>query len=373
MIWAPGDEDADDAYRYQQAMPKLVDSWRQTLVTPNNPLPVIAVESRENGSVDLAFLRDAQRAVWLGDDRMGFVATWDVGEDREAIAGRLLRWAKRLVLEDTAVAVSGPVFDAMRVKGRQAILTFTHDRGGLSFIDDEGDLRGLEMAGDDRQFYPANAEIRGDALVVTSPQVRYPAAVRYGFGPKMGGGVKNRDGLALHPFRTDSWKVAGDGGPAVDDPVMVWQVSRPYALEESTGLGLLDYDLGPETNASMTVWQAIEPDKTGRVDIAKVLGKDGGRAAFLRTTVSVPEEQDGRLWLGFDEGMHVWLNGDLVYQNQDGKNRRPGSVVIPVHFYQGENTLMLKLPHDKGGWHAYVGVSALEDRRIDGFDVKLSQ
>ena len=150
VIWAPGDEDADDAYRYQQAMPKLVDSWRQTLVTPNNPLPVIAVESRENGSVDLAFLRDAQRAVWLGDDRMGFVATWDVGEDREAIAGRLLRWAKRLVLEDTAVAVSGPVFDAMRVKGRQAILTFTHDRGGLSFIDDEGDLRGLEMAGDDR-------------------------------------------------------------------------------------------------------------------------------------------------------------------------------------------------------------------------------
>lgn len=374
VIWMPGNEDAKDAHRYAEVMPKDVDVWRTALSTPNDVLPVIAIESRESTPFELTFLREAQRKVSVDDEHMGLIATGDLTrDDHDEVAERMMRWATRLVLGDSSVAVSGPIFDAMRVKGRQAILTFTHDRGGLSFVGDKRRLRGLEVASDDRQFYPANAEIRGDALIVTSPRIRYPSAVRYGYGVEIEGGVQNDDGLRMLPFRTDTWKVAGDGRPAVDDPVTVWQVSRPYGLEESTGLGLLDVDLGPETNASKAVWQDIEPDEAGLVDLSAVLGKDGGRASFLRSTISVPEEQDGRLWLGFDEGIRVWLNGNLVYQDQEGKRRAPGSVVIPVHFYQGENTLMLKLPHDKGAWYAYVGVSALADRRIDGFDVKLSR
>ena len=370
VIWAPGDEDADHAHRYRNVMPKVVEVWRDAFKTPNKPLPVIAIESPDSGPVDVTFLREAQRAVWKEDDRMGFVATW--GLTRDDLAERMMRWAKRFVLDDTAVAVSGPVFESMRVKGRQVILTFTHDRGGLSFVGDKGDVRGLEMASDDRQFYPAVADIRGDAVIVTSPRVRYPSAVRYGYGAELRGGVCNEDGLRMLPFRTDSWKVAGDGKPGVDRPVITWQVSQPYGREESSGLGLLDYDFGPETNAATTVWGRAESNKEGVVDLAAVLGKEGGRVAYLRGTISVPEEQDGRLWLGYDEGIHVWLNDSLVHQDQSGALRAPGAVAIPVHFYQGENTLLLKLPHDKGRWFSYVGVSALDDRPIEGFDVKVS-
>lgn len=66
----------------------------------------------------------------------------------------------------------------------------------------------FEIAGEDRVFHPADAMIyESDPghIVVSSPEVPTPVAVRYGYSDYLSGQVKNNAGLPLIPFRTDNW------------------------------------------------------------------------------------------------------------------------------------------------------------------------
>lgn len=71
-------------------------------------------------------------------------------------------------------------------------------RGGES-------LRGFAVAGADRQFHWAEAKIEGTDIVVSSPEVLAPIAVRYGWGDSPQCNLFNREGFPASPFRTDDW------------------------------------------------------------------------------------------------------------------------------------------------------------------------
>lgn len=89
-------------------------------------------------------------------------------------------------------------------KGR-VILYFDHSDNGLSSFDNP--LTGFEVAGMDKLFYPAIAEINDDGTVtVFSKQVKQPEAVRYGFRNCPTGTLFNTQGLPASPFRTDNWE-----------------------------------------------------------------------------------------------------------------------------------------------------------------------
>jgi len=72
---------------------------------------------------------------------------------------------------------------------------------------------GFEVAGDDRVFHTARAQhfwrpggdYWDEAIIVISPEVKKPVAVRYCFKNFQIGNVKNGGGLPLFPFRTDNW------------------------------------------------------------------------------------------------------------------------------------------------------------------------
>ena len=74
-------------------------------------------------------------------------------------------------------------------------------------------IKGFEVAGDDRVFHPARAQhfwqpgggYWDEAIIVTSPEVKQPVAVRYCFRNFQLGNVKNGANLPLFPFRTDNW------------------------------------------------------------------------------------------------------------------------------------------------------------------------
>ena len=64
-------------------------------------------------------------------------------------------------------------------------------------------VHGFEVAGDDRRFHPARAEIAGDTLMVTSGAVAQPKAVRYAWRDNPADAdLVNREGLPASPFRT---------------------------------------------------------------------------------------------------------------------------------------------------------------------------
>ena len=74
-------------------------------------------------------------------------------------------------------------------------------------------IQGFEVAGADKVFHPAEAHhfwrpgggYWDEALIVVSPKVKQPVAVRYCFRNFQLGNVKNGAGLPLFPFRTDNW------------------------------------------------------------------------------------------------------------------------------------------------------------------------
>jgi len=105
---------------------------------------------------------------------------------------------------------SGPEFKRMKVDGGKVRLTFTHIAGGLVAKGDK--LTGFAIAGADRKFEWADAVIDGDTVVVSSPQVPSPVAVRYAWASNPVCSLYNKSGLPASPFRTDDWPVkSGEG------------------------------------------------------------------------------------------------------------------------------------------------------------------
>jgi hypothetical protein len=102
-----------------------------------------------------------------------------------------------------STAYSGPVYESMVREGSAIRLHFRSAEGGL--IAKGESLVGFLIAGEDRKFVPANAKIDGEEVVVSSPDVANPVAVRYGFADDPPPTLCNKVGLPASPFRTDDW------------------------------------------------------------------------------------------------------------------------------------------------------------------------
>ena len=100
-----------------------------------------------------------------------------------------------------------PLPVSFEFKDGKAYVTFNTDRFGISPI--LKDIEGLELAGEDRVFYPAVGRVyHSDYKVVevTSPQVSAPVAVRYGMRNWSVATMFNNYGIPVSPFRSDDWK-----------------------------------------------------------------------------------------------------------------------------------------------------------------------
>jgi sialate O-acetylesterase len=96
------------------------------------------------------------------------------------------------------------MYKSMTRDGDKIRLSFDFDEGLRSA--DGKPLKGLAIAGNDRRFYWAEAEIDGDQVVVSSAQVGEPVAVRYAWADNADGcNLTNGSGLPASPFRTDTW------------------------------------------------------------------------------------------------------------------------------------------------------------------------
>jgi sialate O-acetylesterase len=101
------------------------------------------------------------------------------------------------------VEFSGPLFKGVKFQGNHAILSFDHVGQGLEAR--EGELRGFAIAGEDHKFVWGKAEIQGRQVIVSSPEVARPVAVRYGWADCPVVNLWNKDGLPAAPFRTDDF------------------------------------------------------------------------------------------------------------------------------------------------------------------------
>ena len=104
------------------------------------------------------------------------------------------------------IEAEAPEFESVDIDGDSAVLHFSNAADG--FMPDRN-IPGFEVAGEDRVFYPAQADVlcgNGcNAIKVTSDKVKDIKSVRFGFRNWQPTYVYNMRELPLVPFRTDSW------------------------------------------------------------------------------------------------------------------------------------------------------------------------
>ena len=119
--------------------------------------------------------------------------------------GKRLYLAAKKVAYDEDIVYSGPIYRQMRIDGSKIMLEFDNTGSGL-VLKNSGPLSGFSVAGSDKKFYWAEAEVIDNELVVSSEMVKKPVAVRYAWDKNPVCTLYNKEDLPASPFRTDSWK-----------------------------------------------------------------------------------------------------------------------------------------------------------------------
>lgn len=223
VIWYQGEADAMFAggHIYREYLEALVKSYRAHFADGDLPFLVVEIPYYGKNHYIWSDLRDSQRFVANRLNGVHLVSILDLGDLKDIhpprkpeLGARLAAVADKVVYGGKGVH-TGPVYDSMSVVDNKVVLKFKPESlgGGLVSSDDKA-LRGFLIAGADRKFATATAVIEGDSVVVSSPKVKVPVAVRYGWYPSDGGvNFFNKAGFPCGLFRTDDFRLPTDRTP----------------------------------------------------------------------------------------------------------------------------------------------------------------
>jgi sialate O-acetylesterase len=212
-IWYQGESNVGRAEQYRRLLPALIRDWRARFGVGEFPFFVVQLANfyptkAEPAQSAWAELREAQ---WLATRAVPHAAVAsaidigladDIHPKNKAEVGRRLALDALKNVYGKDVEDSGPVYRGMERQGNAIRLRFDHVVGGL--IAKGGvKLQGFAIAGADGHFVWADAEIDGDSVVVSSPRVEQPTAVRYAWADNPVCNLTNKSGLPALPFRTD--------------------------------------------------------------------------------------------------------------------------------------------------------------------------
>lgn len=225
VVWYQGESNRFDPNHYRELLPEMIRAWR-TSWTQSDPhfgadFPFIMVQIANylaptddpNQRSTWAEIREVQRLTAGTLPNVGLVVTIDIGDAKDIHPTNKLDVGQRAAFQALRVAygkdvvAGGPAFREARMKGDHVVIAFDASSGRLVARDSK--LTGFTIAGDDRIFVEADAHIDGDRVVVSSPQVPRPVAVRYGWADNPPASLYNAEGLPAGPFRTDDWPWKG--------------------------------------------------------------------------------------------------------------------------------------------------------------------
>ncbi|MCY1721360.1 sialate O-acetylesterase [Prolixibacteraceae bacterium Z1-6] len=214
-IWYQGESNAGRAYQYRKLFQTMITDWRQQWNIGDFPFYFVQLanyQPRNAQPVDdtWAELREAQTMA-LSLPNTGMAVAIDIGNPLDIHPGNKQEVGRRLALNALAktynkeVAYSGPMYKNIEVKNNTIEISFSDIEGELSTSDNKNP-EGFAIAGADKKFVWANAQIEGDKVIVSSPKVINPVAVRYAWSSNPACNLIDSSELPTSPFRTDNWK-----------------------------------------------------------------------------------------------------------------------------------------------------------------------
>jgi hypothetical protein len=102
----------------------------------------------------------------------------------------------------------------------------------------------------------------------------------------------------------------------------------------------------------------------GLVDLQSLIGGDNC-VAYLQGQVWSEKEQKAFLEIGSDDGVKVWLNGELVHAKNVARGVKAGEDKVEVTLKKEWNEIRLKVTNGSGGWGACVRVADADGARLE--------
>jgi len=214
VTWYQGESNAYRAHQYKKLFPAMIQQWRKNWGQGDFPFLFVQLANYHFEPQVFPELREAQ-AKTLSIPETAMAVAIDLGESTDIHpknkqeVGRRLSLAARKMAYGEEIIYSGPLYKSMSISAGKCRLRFDHVGDGLT-IKGKEPLSGFVIAGKDKKFVKAQAVIENDEIIVWSPDVPDPVAVRYAWAndPK-NANLYNKCGDSVHlpasPFRTDDW------------------------------------------------------------------------------------------------------------------------------------------------------------------------
>lgn len=243
IIWYQGEADQYrtdmDAEQYSDAMAGLINTYRDKWNDPD--LPFYYVQLARYGVKDESEIREGQRLAIQkvrSQKNLGFISlldiigTYEQGTgcartdihpwQKSVVADRYLDYVGHDIYGDTECSTAGPIYRSKEIVDNTIVLSFKHT-GSLRVMDmtqyadsvceqrvsetmtDTSVLHEFWISDESGKFYPANAEIVDDKVVVYSDDVENPQDVLYAWGayPEMPN-LTDDTGLPAFTFNTEN-------------------------------------------------------------------------------------------------------------------------------------------------------------------------
>lgn len=205
VIWYQGESNSSRAYQYRKLFPALINSWRNDW-KQNLPFYFVQIAPHHQQHPEI---REAQFLTLKSVPKTGMAVATDAADsldihprNKEIPGKRLALWALAKTYNKKQPDYSGPLYKSMKVEGNKIRIEFEHAK---SLVSKESVLREFTIAGEDRKFVPARAVIEGNTVLVSSPSVDKPLAVRFAWRNYSRPNLYNEADLPASPFRTDVW------------------------------------------------------------------------------------------------------------------------------------------------------------------------
>lgn len=227
-IWYQGESNGYEGDSYRIKMDAMISGWRKLWGRGDFPFYYVQLANLNNpnddpeGGEGWAKVREAQRAA-LGIANTGMACAIDIGEandihprNKQDVGNRLALWALRDNYGFTNIVPCGPCYKSMKIEGDKIRVSFDYADSGLMAGVKDGlaltkeavgePLKRFAIAGEDKKWFWSDAKIDGSTVIVSSPDVPNPVAVRYAYCTNpAGANLYNKEGLPAFPFRTDNW------------------------------------------------------------------------------------------------------------------------------------------------------------------------
>ena len=210
VIWYQGESNVGNNDTYYKLFTTMIRSWREVW-KKDFPFYYVQIAPYKYGNNNVGALVQEAQTKAMNFPNTGMVVITDLIDDvsilhpsnKHDVGYRLANWALAETYKQKGIAYKSPLYKSKTRNKNKITLSFDNAQKGFT---DNNAIEGfLVFDLKTEQWFPAQAKIEKDKIIVWNDNVAEPAQVRYAFGNTIVGNVFSKEGLPLCPFRTDNW------------------------------------------------------------------------------------------------------------------------------------------------------------------------